>query len=82
MPLRRDEIDLTEQRARQKEASEELARVLGDIAAEAKSLAKTAARGKPVDLVPMHALHRDLVRAEEQCDLAYLDLQTASGEDA
>lgn len=82
MSLRPQDEDLTHQREAFAAASENLGQALASLAVEAKSLSRSAAKGRPVDLNLLHGLVNDVRNAEESVDLATLDIATASGEDA
>lgn len=82
MSLRPQDEDLTAQREALSVASTNLSDSLATIAVEAKTLGRTAGRGRPVDLSTFYALVNEVRRMEEAVDLATLDIATASGEDA
>lgn len=86
MPITETE-DVSAQRAALADAREDLARALDALAADATAAAKRArsrarTRADRVDLTEVHTAHRTVARAEEQVDMAALDVHTAAGGDA
>lgn len=78
----RSDVDTAQQQRAIDEALGALGDLLANLSREAKDASRVASRGKAVDLTAIHSLMAQVRTAEEQCDLAALDLQTALGEDA